>query len=309
MLSCGKSCISVISTATWAPSPPPITPKPPPIPDALDHEALLFGTHLDDEERSDLAQALQQLHGVLHGHGIDGVGFRKGSDQLAQGVVLSVQEAEHQSHQLGVLNEGLLSPVDHGVGDELLQGTCTQKHWITEQTSPCFKTDSSWSEMRWVLMPPSSWWCLLIHQTDYTVLISSRVWVPGNMSTWLLRVNLRDINTSKIPGCSLTGFLILLGFRLGFLLPLPQLLHFLEQSEESSTQRRVHLLLLFLQLHMHTWNVHKKIQEGSDWKRLVLWGAGSCGTHHSEPTGCCGRSGVQHGLPLEPESHHRLYSV
>ena len=36
-------------------------------PNALDHEVFLLGTHLHDEQRSDLAQALKQAHGVLHG--------------------------------------------------------------------------------------------------------------------------------------------------------------------------------------------------------------------------------------------------
>lgn len=91
-------------------------------PDALDHQPLLLGPHLHDQQGADLAQALQQVHGVLHGHGVDGVGLGQGPDQLAQPVVLPVQQAEHEPHQLRVLDERLLGPVDHGVGDELLQG-------------------------------------------------------------------------------------------------------------------------------------------------------------------------------------------
>lgn len=36
-------------------------------PDALDHQVLLLGAHLHDEQRADLAQALKQAHGVRHG--------------------------------------------------------------------------------------------------------------------------------------------------------------------------------------------------------------------------------------------------
>lgn len=91
-------------------------------PDALDHEPLLFRAHLDDEQRADLSQTLQQVHGVLDGDGVDGVGFGQSSDQLAEPVVLSVEQAEHETHQLRVLDERLLGPVDHGVGDQFLKG-------------------------------------------------------------------------------------------------------------------------------------------------------------------------------------------
>lgn len=32
-----------------------------------------------------------------------------------------MEQAEHQTHKLRVLDEGLLCPVDHGVGDEFLK--------------------------------------------------------------------------------------------------------------------------------------------------------------------------------------------
>lgn len=93
-------------------------------PDALNHEPLFFWAHLDDEQRADLAQTLQQIHGVVDGDGIDGVCLGEDAHEFAQPVVLPVEEAEHHPHQLGVLDEGLLGPVDHGVGNKLLQRTC-----------------------------------------------------------------------------------------------------------------------------------------------------------------------------------------
>ena len=93
-------------------------------PDALDHEGLLLGAHLDDEQRADLAEALEQRGGVGHGAGADGVGPGQRAAQLAQRVVLPVQQAEHGAHQLRALDEGLLRPVHHGLRDQLLQGAC-----------------------------------------------------------------------------------------------------------------------------------------------------------------------------------------
>lgn len=93
-------------------------------PDALNHEPLLFRAHLDDQQRADLAQTLQQIHGVINGDGVDGVGFGEDSHEFTQPVILPVEEAEHHPHQLGVLDEGLLGPMDHRVGDKLLQRAC-----------------------------------------------------------------------------------------------------------------------------------------------------------------------------------------
>lgn len=91
-------------------------------PNALNHESLLLWAHLDNQQGTDLAQTLEKVHGVLNRYGIDGIGFGQCSNQLAQAVILPVEQAEHQPHQLGVLNEWFLCPVDHGVGDQFLEG-------------------------------------------------------------------------------------------------------------------------------------------------------------------------------------------
>lgn len=93
-------------------------------PNALNHEPLLFWTHLDDQQRADLPQTLQQVHGVVDRDGVDGVRLGEDAHEFAQPVVLPVEETEHHPHQLGILDEGLLGPVDHRVGNKLLQRTC-----------------------------------------------------------------------------------------------------------------------------------------------------------------------------------------
>lgn len=93
-------------------------------PNALNHEPLLLWAHLDDEQRADLTQTLQQVHGVVDGDGVDGVRLGEDAHEFAEPVVLPVEEAEHHAHQLGVLDEGLLGPVDHCVGNKLLQRAC-----------------------------------------------------------------------------------------------------------------------------------------------------------------------------------------
>lgn len=114
---------------------------PPYWPDALDHEPLLLWAHLDNEQRTDLSQTLEQVHGVLNRHGTDGVGFWQRSDQLTEAVVLPVEQTEHQTHQLWVLNERLLGPVDHGVGDQLLKGALVK--W-TQRGTVCKLCNIIW---------------------------------------------------------------------------------------------------------------------------------------------------------------------
>ena len=89
-------------------------------PNALNHKPFLLWTHLDNEQRADLCQTLQQLHGVHNGNSIDGVGLWKGTDELPQPVVLPVEQAEHHTDQLWVLDKRLLGPVYHSVGYQLL---------------------------------------------------------------------------------------------------------------------------------------------------------------------------------------------
>lgn len=89
-------------------------------PDALDHEVLLLGAHLHDEQRADLAEALEQAHGVLHGGGRDGVRPGQGTQQLPEPVILPVQEAEHGPYQLGALHKVFLGPAHHCVGHQFL---------------------------------------------------------------------------------------------------------------------------------------------------------------------------------------------
>lgn len=90
-------------------------------PNALDHEVLLLGTHLHNEQRADLAEALEQAHGIHHGGWRDGVCPGQGAQQLPEPIVLTVQEAEHGPDQLGALHKVLLGPTHHCVRHQLLQ--------------------------------------------------------------------------------------------------------------------------------------------------------------------------------------------
>lgn len=91
------------------------------LPEAVDHQLLLFFPHAHAEQRADLTQRRQQVYGVVDGGGADGVGLPHGSEQLADAVVLSSQQTEHQPHQLRVLDVRLLSPAHHRLRDQLLQ--------------------------------------------------------------------------------------------------------------------------------------------------------------------------------------------
>lgn len=91
------------------------------LPESINHELLLLLSHTDGEQRSDLTEGGQQVDGVLHRGGTDGVSLPHGSQQLADAVVLSSQEAEHLADQLRVLDVTLLSPAHHRLGDQLLQ--------------------------------------------------------------------------------------------------------------------------------------------------------------------------------------------
>ena len=42
-------------------------------------------------------------------------------------IILPVKQDEHGSDQLGVLDDRLLSPADHGVRDQLLEGAWTER--------------------------------------------------------------------------------------------------------------------------------------------------------------------------------------
>lgn len=90
-------------------------------PNALNHEPLLFWTHLDNKQRADLAQALQQIHGVNDRDCVDGICLGEDTHEFTQPVVLPVEEAEHHPHKLRILDKRLLGPVDHGMGNKLLQ--------------------------------------------------------------------------------------------------------------------------------------------------------------------------------------------
>lgn len=74
-------------------------------PNALNHESLLLWAHLNNEQRANLSQALQQIHGVDYRDCIDGVRLGEGTYELPQPIVLSVKEAEHHTHKLRILDE------------------------------------------------------------------------------------------------------------------------------------------------------------------------------------------------------------
>lgn len=90
-------------------------------PQAVDHELLLLFAHAHGEQGPDLTEGGQQVDGVLHRGGADGVGLPHGPQQLPDAVVLPPQQTEHHPDQLRVLDAALLSPAGHGLGDQLLQ--------------------------------------------------------------------------------------------------------------------------------------------------------------------------------------------
>ena len=91
------------------------------LPQSINHELLLLLAHAHRQQRPDLTQRRQQVNGILHRGGTDGVGFLHGPEQLPDAVVLPPQQAEHHSDQLRVLDMSLLSPAGYGLGDQLLQ--------------------------------------------------------------------------------------------------------------------------------------------------------------------------------------------
>lgn len=93
-------------------------------PQPIDHEFLLLFAHPHRQQRPYLPQRCQQVDGVLHRGGADGVGFFHGAEQLPDSIILSPQQAEHHPDQLWVLDVRLLSPAGYGLGDQLLQVGC-----------------------------------------------------------------------------------------------------------------------------------------------------------------------------------------
>lgn len=97
------------------------------LPESINHELLLLFAHPNGQQRPDLPQGGQEVDGVLHGGGADGVGLPHGPQQLPDAVVLPPQQAEHLADQLWVLDVTLLSPADHGLGDQLFEVGCKEK--------------------------------------------------------------------------------------------------------------------------------------------------------------------------------------
>lgn len=91
------------------------------LPESVNHELLLFFPHADRQQRSDLTEGGQEVDGVLHRGGADGVCLPHGPEQLPDAVVLPPQQAEHLAHELWVLDVTLLGPADHRLRDQLLQ--------------------------------------------------------------------------------------------------------------------------------------------------------------------------------------------
>ncbi len=96
-------------------------------PEPVDHQLLLLAAHSDAEQRADLTQRRQQADGVLHRDAVDGVGLGQRAHLAADAVVLPVEQHEHGPHQLGILDDRLLSPAHHRLRDQLLQGAFRQK--------------------------------------------------------------------------------------------------------------------------------------------------------------------------------------
>lgn len=91
------------------------------LPEPIDHELFLLLAHAHRKQRPDLTQRNQQVDGVLHRGGADGVRLLHGPQQFADAVILPPQQAEHDSHQLRVLDVGLLGPAGDSLRNQLLQ--------------------------------------------------------------------------------------------------------------------------------------------------------------------------------------------
>jgi len=83
------------------------------------HDLFFVGRHLDAEKAAHGGQVAQQGDDVLDAGLADDVGLADGFGDLAEGVVLAVDEAEHLADEVLVRDEGLLGPADDCVGEEL----------------------------------------------------------------------------------------------------------------------------------------------------------------------------------------------